>query len=41
MFNKKSLKCIESKHLGCYQVHRRRFFLCSNVTFGFTNHLTL
>ena len=26
MFNKKSLKCIESKRLGCYQVHRRRFF---------------
>jgi len=28
MFNKKSLKCIESKHLGRYQVQRRRFFFC-------------
>jgi len=26
MFNKKSLKCIESKRLGRYQVHRRRYF---------------
>ena len=26
MFNEKSLKCIESKRHGCYQVQRRRFF---------------
>ena len=26
MFNKKSLKCIQSKHFGHYQVHRRSFF---------------
>ena len=40
MFNRKSLKCKESKHFGCYQVHRCRFvFVCSNVTVGFRNHL--
>jgi len=26
MSNKNSLKCIESKRFGRYQVHRRRFF---------------
>ena len=26
MFNKKSLKCIESQCLGHYQVHIHRFF---------------
>ena len=40
MFNKKSLKCIESKRFCCYQVHGCGFFfVCSNVNDGFRNRL--
>jgi len=42
MFNK-SLKCIESKRLDRYQDTDVDLFLCvcSNVTLGIRNHLTL